>query len=156
MARVRDKEAAVLYDRDFYEWTRKNAELLRQGRFDDADIENIATEIEDMGKGEKRELRSRMTVLLGHLLKWQFQPERRSRSWRETITTQRVEIASLLHLNPSLRPVLRNELVDYYTDAVDIAVSESGLPLSAFPHTCPYLAEEIMSRSFLPGEQGPA
>ena len=81
-----------LYDQDFFEWKVRNAELLRAGRFEEIDVEHIAGEIEDMGKGEQRELESRLVVLLAHLLKWRAQPERRRSSWRPTTNTQRREI----------------------------------------------------------------
>src|SRR5258708_37402713 len=95
-----------LYDRDFFEWTQCNAALLRSGRFDQADIEHIAEEIEDMGKREYRELGSRLEVLLQHLLKWQAQPNLRTRGWGSTIKVQRIDIPKLLRGRPSLKPKL--------------------------------------------------
>src|SRR5947208_12657968 len=94
---------ADLYDKDFAEWTRHNAELLRSGRVTEADLEHIAEEIEDMGKRERRELLSRLTVLIVHMLKWNVQPDRRSRSWEGTIRVQRKDLAKLLSQNPSLK-----------------------------------------------------
>ena len=90
--------AKDLYDRDFVEWTVRNAELLRAGRLEEADIEHIAEEIEDMGKRQRHELRSRLRILLIHLLKWQAQPERRGPSWIATIGAQRAEIPKLRRL----------------------------------------------------------
>jgi hypothetical protein len=97
---------ADLYDRDFYEWTVRNAELLRSGRATEADLEHIAEEIEDMGKREQRELYSRLKVLIAHLLKWQVQPDRRGSSWESTILVQRRDLKRLLAQNPSLKPHL--------------------------------------------------
>src|SRR5437667_12022577 len=85
-----------LYERDFLEWTAQNAALLRSGRFAEADVGHIAEEIEDMGISERREIESRMRVLLSHLLKWKFQPTRRGRSWKATIRLQRPELLRLL------------------------------------------------------------
>ena len=87
--------SAELYDRDFYEWTRRNAELLRTGRASEADLEHIAEEIEDIGKRERRELLSRLSILIAHLMKWKVQPDRRSRSWELTINVQRKDLAKL-------------------------------------------------------------
>src|SRR5215472_16561668 len=95
--------ARELYDRDFFEWTQCNAALLRAGRFDHADIEHIAEELEGMGKRDQRELESRLQVLLMHLLKWKYQPAKRSSSWEGTIDTQRDEIGRLLRQAPSLK-----------------------------------------------------
>src|SRR5712692_8509170 len=91
-----------LYEEDFVVWSMHNAELLRAGRLQEADIEHIAEELEDMGKSQRRALESRLTVLLLHLLKWQFQPERRSSSWRATIVAQRIAIIKILREAPSL------------------------------------------------------
>src|SRR5689334_12603416 len=97
---------AHLYDTDFAEWTRHNAELLRSGRTHEADLEHIAEEIEDMGKRERRSLHNRCVRLIEHLLKWDYQPERRGSSWTRTIVLQRRAIRRLLEDNPSFRPDL--------------------------------------------------
>ncbi len=101
--KARARRDAALYDADFFKWTQRTAQRLRQRDFDEVDIEHAAEEIEDMGKRERRELSSRMEVLLGHLLKWKLQPHKRSNSWRATIVTQRQEIAAGLKDSPSLR-----------------------------------------------------
>jgi hypothetical protein len=92
------------YDDDFFRWTQHQAKLLRAGRFDLADVANLATEIEDMGKRDRRALGSRLEVLIMHLLKWQFQPEMRAGSWRGAIRTQRGKVLSILADSPGLRP----------------------------------------------------
>src|SRR5471032_3643024 len=91
------------YEEDVVAWASEQAALLRAGKLSSIDIEHIAEEIEDVGKSEQRELASRMAVLLAHLLKWQFQPSRRSKSWKFTIRTQRKEVAYVLDEAPSLR-----------------------------------------------------
>lgn len=95
--------AVPLYDRDFFKWTRCNAALLRAGRFDQADIEHIAEEIEDMGKSERRGLESRLEVLLPHLLKWQVQPNQRSASWRKYDRTSANETREATAGKPELK-----------------------------------------------------
>jgi type II secretory pathway component PulM len=95
--------AASLYDEDFAIWTAETARLLRAGRFDEVDIEHVADEIEDMGKRDKRELHSRLTVLILHLLQWKWQPEKQTRGWQATLLTQRAELDRVLEDSPSLR-----------------------------------------------------
>ena len=100
-------EVIANYNKDFYAWLMKNASLLRQHKFSEVDIEHIAEELESMGKSEKRELTSRLTVLLAYLLKWKFQPALRSGSWKNTMLTQRIDILELLENSPSLKYELR-------------------------------------------------
>jgi hypothetical protein len=138
------------YDRDFYAWTREQADLLRAGKASDADIENIAEEIESMGKAEKRELVSRLTVLLLHLIKWRFQPVKRGRSWRLSIDGQRLDIEDLLGDNPSLRPFVSLSIGQAWRRALIEAEKETGLDASTFPADCPWAAESILSDDFWP------
>jgi hypothetical protein len=139
-----------LYDRDFYAWANEQADLLRAGRLSEADIENIAEEIESLGKSEKRELISRLTVLLVHLLKWQYQPVLRSRSWRLTLEEQRNRIEDHLVDNPSLKSSLGVTIGAAHRDAILGAARETGLERSTFPTTCPWSFEQIMDSNFLP------
>ncbi|GAA0587407.1 DUF29 domain-containing protein [Caenispirillum bisanense] len=141
---------SALYDQDFYAWANEQAALLRAGKLAAADIEHIAEEIESMGKAEKRELVNRLTVLLLHLLKWQFQPVRRSNSWRATIRVQRLELARHLRDNPSLKPKVPEAIADAHVTAVIQAADETGLPESAFPATCPWSFEQVMDAEFWP------
>ena len=124
--------------------------MLRAGRFDEADIERIAEELEDMDKRDRRELLSRARVLLAHLLKWRFQPDRRSLSWEETIDTQGTDIADLLRDMPSLRAALAASLPAVYADAVRPAARETRLARTAFPDACPFTLAEILDPEFLP------
>ena len=139
-----------LYDEDFFEWTRRNAELLRAGRFEQADIEHIAEEIEDMGKRDLKELNSRVRVLLSHLLKWQLQPEKRSRSWERTIASQRTELGHVLENSPSLRVKIQPNLTYIYEKSVYLAVLETGLPKGLFPAECPFSVQQILDPELLP------
>ena len=133
-----------LYDQDFYQWTQEQAELLKAGALSQLDVENLIEEIESMGKSQKRALISRMTVLLMHLLKWDYQPDRRSGSWKSTIITQRKEIKRLLKDNPGLKSIITEMLTETYLDAAEIASAETELPESTFPETCPYTVEHLM------------
>ncbi len=142
--------AKELYNRDFFEWTQCNAALLRAGRFDQADIEHLAEEIEDMGKRDRREMVSRLQVLVMHLLKWQAQPEMRSPSWEDTIDTQRDEIALLLQDAPSLRSHVERILPQLYPKAARKAARETRLPNSSFREDCPWTIDQILDPGFLP------
>jgi hypothetical protein len=139
-----------LYDQDFYQWTQEQAEIMKAGALSQLDISNLIEEVESMGKSQKRELLSRMTVLLMHLLKWDYQPEQRSGSWKSTIRTQRREIKFLLLDNPSLKRSVQDASISVYPDSKTSASDETGLPESAFPETCPYTVEQIMSQLPLP------
>jgi hypothetical protein len=148
--RTATADLSGLYDEDFFEWTRRSADLLRAGRFDEADIEHIAEEIEDMGKRDLKELNSRIQVLVAHLLKWQLQPAKRSRSWNSTIVTQRIEIEDDLKQSPSLKRRIRGGLADNYAKAVRRAIAEAELSPDLFPPDCPFTVEQILDPEFLP------
>ena len=136
------------HDHDFYAWTQEQVNLLKTGQLDQVDWQNIVEEIEDMGRSEKRQLESRLEILIIHLLKWQFQPSLRSRSWQLTIKEQRLRLEKLLEKNPSLQPHLTGAIEDVYPLATISAERETGL--SSFPETCPYKLTEILSPEFLP------
>lgn len=133
------------YDRDFYAWTEEQARLLSTGRWQALDLAHLIEEIEDLGKREKRRLTSHLSILLGHLLKWRYQPESPNRkSWRATINTQRRAVAKLLRDNPSLRPQIAELIADAYADGVDLAVAETPLDYGAFPESCPWTEHQIL------------
>ncbi len=140
----------TLYESDLYAWANEQAALLRSGRVSEADVENIAEEIESMGKSEKRELVGRLEVLLLHLLKWRFQPMHRSMSWRLTIEERRDKAIGHLEENPSLKrdlPELSRTACRY---AAMGAQKETGLASSAFPPDSPWEWEQIADGSFFP------
>jgi len=139
-----------LYEQDFYAWSQQQAALLRAGRAAEADLDNIAEEIESMGKGEKRELMSRLTVLLLHLVKWRFQPVLRGRSWRLGIKGRRLDIRDLLDQNPSLKPALGEAIGQAWPRALIEAEKETGLEASNFPVACPWAAEALLDDDFWP------
>jgi Domain of unknown function DUF29 len=139
-----------LYDNDFYAWSAQQAELLRAGKLKQADIEHIAEEIESMGRTEKRELISRLAVLLLHLLKWKFQPAKRGASWEASIRVQRNRLADHLDDNPSLRPLLPQAIKAAYRDAVLETIAETGLHGATFSEACPWSMEQTLDAGFWP------
>jgi hypothetical protein len=141
---------SVDYEEDFYSWTVEQSRLLRAGEFSAIDAANIAEEIESMGRSDRRELKSRLVVLLMHLLKWRHQPGSRSRSWSATIDEQRLQIEGILGESPSLRPSVAAMLVEAHAIARARAIAETGLADEAFPEACPFTAEEVLLRTFLP------
>lgn len=142
--------ALAHYDTDVVAWASEQARLIRAGRFDLLDLEHIAEEIEDVGKSEQRELMSRMAVLLSHLLKWQFQSERRSRSWENTISIQRKRIAIALKKTPSLKASLNDAdwQEEAWLDAISQAQTETGLDV--FPDSCVWKMSDILTEGWLP------
>lgn len=157
MLNYRDHETGgTLMDRhetDFYGWTQETAELLRQGKFAEIDIKALIEEVEDMGKSEKRELRNRLVSLLMHLLKWQYQPERRGRSWELTIKNQRQEVLDELTDNPSLKPKLEEIGRRSYVRAVTQAAIETNKDEDIFPATFEgtgWRWEEVLDMAFYP------
>jgi hypothetical protein len=139
-----------LYDKDAYSWAMQQADALRRRSANEVDWDNVAEEIESVGKSEARELSSRMAVLLAHLLKWRFQADQRSRSWEATITTQRRLIVQHLLDNPGLKPRRDELLAKAYTEALGAAASETGLGFAAFPDTNPFTLAEAMDENFWP------
>ena len=144
------KDTAIDYERDFHAWASQNAALLRQKRFAEIDVDNIAEELESMGRSERHQLFNRLAVLLAHLLKWQFQPERRGNSWRYTIEEQRRRIQRLLQENPSLNANLENALENAYGDAILIAAGELDRDKNIFPSTCPFNLEQALDSNYWP------
>ncbi len=142
--------SAPLYDRDFYAWAQEQAALLRAGRLAAADIEHIAEEIESMGRSEKRELVSRLAVLLAHLLKWRYQPACRGPSWEVTIRNQRRGLSRHLADNPSLKSKVPEAVADAYEDARASTYAETGLPEVTFPVECPWTSSDILRPDYWP------
>jgi hypothetical protein len=140
------------YDHDIVAWANEQARLIRAGRFDLLDIAHIAEEIEDVGKSEQRELASRMAVLLAHLLKWHFQPERQGSSWQSTIREQRKALTRRLQKTPSLQSCLNDGTwwEDCWLDARSDASGETGLAFDLFPEYCPWASSEILDPDWLP------
>jgi ribosomal protein L29 len=141
-----------LYDQDFFAWANEQAALLRAGRLSEADIENIAEEIDTMGRSEKRELVSRLKVLLTHLLKWRFQPTLRGTSWRLTIEEQRREVADHMADNPSLKDRLPEAMASAFAGAILVAARETGFDRATFAPAGTWSFEQIMTDDFYPDD----
>ena len=133
-----------LYEQDYYQWIVETVQQLRQRRFDSVDWDNLIEEVDSLGRSEKKELKRRLQVLLMHLLKKKYQPSRSSRSWDNTIRTQRDELYWLLQDSPSLKRLLPEVLPECYQRAVKSAVEETRLPWETFPEYCPFSVTEIL------------
>jgi hypothetical protein len=148
MATMQTPVAGALYERDETAWLETMAELIRHGRLDEVDYPNLAEYLADMARRDRREVESRLTVLISHVLKWTYQPDRRSGSWKATIIAQRQELESLVS-----RGVLRKHaeavLADVYDNAVERTAAETGLPPNTFPAACPYTLDQLLSVELL-------
>lgn len=148
----------LLYEQDFSLWTIRTADLLKQKRFEELDLEHLIDELGDMGRSNLHELVNRLRVLLAHLLKWQYQYQQLSerwaefegKSWRNTIIEQRAALLYLLRQNPGLKRILVDAINDAYPQALEIAIAETDLPITLFPANCPYTQEQILDKSYYP------
>ncbi len=144
------KQHLATYDSDFYLWSAGQSALIREGKFDQLDIENVAEEIESLGRSDRKSLMSQLQRLIAHLLKWQFQPTRRSKSWRLSIFSAREEIGVLIEDSPSLSETLASGVEKAHLAAKKRAALETGLPAEAFPGECPYSLNQILDEDFWP------
>ena len=139
-------QTTTLYDQDFYAWTQRQMELLQAGRLDALDIANLIEELDSLGKQQRQELENRLEVLLGHLLKWRYQPESRSKSWRATIREQRQKIQRHLKENPSLKPYLLEAIEIGYQDGLNLLDRETPVDPKQLPQVCPFSEFEIFDK----------
>src|SRR5256885_5114999 len=144
-----DTPAGADYDRDFYSWLLEQARHVGAGRWTAVDRKNLAEEIESLGREQFNKLESALRVLVLHMLKWDHQPTKRSRSWALSIRTQRLEVEDVLSDNPSLKPRIAEAIARGYRKARIEAAKEPGLDEDVFPATCPYDWNEIVGREFL-------
>lgn len=149
---LKKKNEVSPYERDFYAWLNQQAEKLRGRSHNELDWDNLAEEIESVGRNQKNEISKRLAVLIAHLLKWHFQPRLRSHSWQSTISGQRIHIEGLLQLSPSLKRYPAETLEWSYGLGRRRASYETKIDISKFPETCPYAIEDILDSSFHPGE----
>jgi hypothetical protein len=136
-------QTTTLYDQDFYAWTQQQVALLRAGLLEQLDLENLIDEMESLGKQQEQELENRLGLLLGHLLKWHYQPEARRKSWWAIIREQRRRIQRLLKKNPEIKPYLPEAIPIGYEDALDLVYRETPLTPEQIPQTCPFSETEI-------------
>ncbi len=137
-----------LYDTDFYAWTLQQSKLLREGDFQHLDVVNLVEEVESLGKQQRQEMENRLTILLGHLLKWDYQPEYRSKSWKATIREQRRTAQKLIQQNSSLKSYLEEAIADAFESGLDLVVRETPLDYQDLPATYPYTQEQILDPDF--------
>ena len=152
MARAKDviQAKAPLYERDFCLWVDEQARLLREGRLEQLDLVNLIDEIEDLGINRKHAVTSNLVVILNHLLKHQFQPRRRSRSWLASIAEHRRRLRKEFQHAPSLRGYAREQFEECYQDGRGQALIETGLDQEILPRTSPYTLEQVLDPDFLP------
>jgi len=141
---------STLYETDFNQWIEETAKTLKARNFQALDLTNLIEEIESMGRSDKKEIGNRLEILIMHLLKWKYQPHKQTRSWRCTINEQRRAIRRILKVSPSLKPYLQENLTDFYQDAREAAIDETGLPPQTFPPENPFIQEEILNPDFFP------
>jgi hypothetical protein len=142
---------SLLYETDFYAWTQTQVELMKHGNLNALDIANLMEEIQSLGKQQKQELRNRLGVLIGHLLKWQYQPDFRSKSWRVTIRGQRRRIKEHILENPSLKSYLLQAIAEAFPDGIDLVLKETPLEEKDLPSNCPYTFEQLFDPLFPEG-----
>jgi hypothetical protein len=141
---------AVGYETDFYAWTQHQAEQLRSLRPSGFDWANLAEEIEDLGKGQKHKIESKLTIVLLYLLKLAYQPESTKAGWRSSVIEHRRRIARIVRDSPSLRRYPSTVIEEEYAPARTMAAEETGLALTTFPATCPFTIEQVLDPSFWP------
>ena len=151
---VRDRGSASGYDEDFYVWLLSQTKALRERRFQDLDLENLIEEVEDLARKLPHEVKGRLRVIIAHMLKWQFQPAKRSTSWHVTLLEQRFQLRELLDLSPSLARRLPDFINGAYETAARLAGAQMKLEKSqwrrTFPPECPWTPEQILDEEYLP------
>ena len=140
----------MLYEQDLFAWTQQQVNLLTHQRWHELDVENLIDELEGMATRDQREMTNRLIILIAHLLKWKFQPDHQSGSWRGSIQEQRLQLNGLLEDSPSLHQQFIESLEKAYPQAVKLASKETELPTTKFPNECPYELAQLLDEDFLP------
>jgi hypothetical protein len=143
----------TLYDQDYYLWINKTVEQLSNNQFQEIDLQNLIAELESMGRSEKRSVQSNLTVLLMHLLKYKYQPNKRSQSWRSTIVEHRRRLLIVFKDSPSLRGYGQEIFAECYQDARQDGATETQLKISVFPDECPFNLEVVLRVDYLADEE---
>lgn len=138
------------YAQDFNQWTVETADLLRDRRWADIDVAHLIEEVQDLGKRERRSIESYLVIILIHLLKWQYQPQRRSDSWTTSINNSRLQIEAEIEDSPSLKDYPNEVLEKAYSKARRKAAQQTGLSIDTFPELCPYAVDVILRDEWLP------
>jgi hypothetical protein len=140
----------TLYEQDFYLWLAETVQLLKTGKFEKLDVNNLIEEIESMGRSEKKSVESNLEVVLVHLLKYKYQPDKRSTSWRITLLEHRRRLQRDFKISPSLRRYFLETLAYCYQGARKLASVETEIVITTFPSECPFTAEQVLDEDFLP------
>jgi len=140
----------MLYEQDLFAWTQQQVNLLTHQRWHELDVENLIDELEGMATRDQREMTNRLIILIAHLLKWEFQPDHQSGSWRGSIQEERLQLNGLLEDSPSLHQQFIESLEKAYPQAVKLASKETELPTTKFPNECPYELAQLLDEDFLP------
>jgi hypothetical protein len=141
---------SINYQTDFNLWTEKTAKLLKEKRWSEVDVDNLIQEVEDLGRSERRAIISQLIRLLLHLLKWQYQPQRRSDSWLDSITDARIQINLIINDSPSLKNYPQEQLAECYQKARRQAAKQTGLMIAVFPEECLYSLDLVLNEDWLP------
>ena len=134
----------ALYESDETAWLEQTAELLHGGQLEDLDAANLAEYLTDLARRDRREVFSRLVVLLTHLLKWEFQPDGRCGSWMASLLEQQRELRQLLE-SGTLHNHAAAVLPEAYADARKQAAAEAGLVRSTFPDEFPWDLESALA-----------
>ncbi len=140
----------TLYEQDYCLWLETTVKLLQERHLKDIDFENLIEELEGMSRREKEALFSNLQIVLLHLLKYRYQPSKRSNSWRSSIREHRKRVKRAFRNSPSLQPYLTKIFAECYQDGRELAADETGLPLETFPEQCPFTTEEVLNTHYLP------
>jgi Domain of unknown function DUF29 len=143
---------ANLYDRDYYLWLKHTAQLIKENKFSELDAANLIEEIEDMGRSEQRRVESNLLIVLLHLLKYKYQPSKRSNSWKSSIREHRRRLKRAFKASPSLKGYFEKVFDECYQDGREQAADETGLPLDAFPAESPFTPDQALNSDYLPEE----
>ena len=138
------------YSRDYYLWLSHTARLISEGKFSEVDVANLVEEIEDMGRSEQRAVESNLVIVLLHLLKYKYQPEKRTNSWKASIREHRQRLKRASRLSPSLIRYFDEVFPECYQDSCSLAADETGLPLDIFPIDSPFKPSEVLNPDYLP------
>lgn len=145
-----DTNIVDLYNHDYYLWLVHTAQLIKEGKFLEIDANNLIEEIEDMGRSEKRAVKSNLIILLLHLLKYKYQPAKRTNSWKASIREHRRRLRDDFKTSPSLKPYFQQIFAESYQDSREQAADETGLPIDTFPSHCPFTVSEVLDSNYLP------
>jgi hypothetical protein len=141
---------APSYDGDYYAWSQDQGARLRAAKPKDIDWENLAEEIESLGRSDKRAIESDLAVVMVHLLKWAYQPQKRKAGWKASTIEHRIRIRKFLAESPSLRSYPAKVLAEQYDIARLKAAAETRLAQRTFPETCPFTIEQILDLTWYP------